>query len=841
MSETILNPLLSGQPFTYNNYDELHNEYECLYILSYVENNEPINDAIYYYMIDKELYNNISKNIILIKTNLSLLKLSSHNNKITILPKHILDKFNYYNYFLKDKNLVLTCLNISYNNIQLYLTQFNNTNKLENIFKLISLNKYFNNDVSNFRLNSYFENTILNLIESDYWTNNYNCRCNLTSFFSSRIIKYNINIDNKVTTENYLKNIYKNNNYVDPSKILVNTEFYYKMNTFNMFTKSDIYNLLYICNEKQKYLLFCNLLISKSYCHLVLNNKDVLVLMKPIINKFCQLFRYLIGYAWLRFYFEESLKKTWTTKDDQFIFDIDTASELPYYPFSIECPKLNPYMTILVSDVELNSTHNIGGIGYYKYHKKSTQHTLEYGIANLSEFRKNLNVFCTGKSNINLFENVNWTNDKIALSGSVMCACIQKYHPLMHLFLNYPTFDEQLKRFYNEYYAKSDIDVMFLTDNTIDFINKVNKFHKQIIINICKNNSYAEEQHIKLICEKQVFLFITDNHINNIIKTNSNITKDEIINNLEDDKIKDLFLDILNTQVEKYKKQFLSNISDSDMEYYCNTYPEYINFDQLTYKLRLAKTQNDTELNIAINFKYKIKSPYLDYPLELFMVKYNDFFATVQTFHLPCVRAYYNGDNVYMTPSCITAHMTYINVDYKYFTGSCHPIEIINKYRMRGFGTWLNENEKVVFVKYSVQSEFWNNLYSFQMNNITSIKNNLGSLIIKHKLFLPRLYNIDYYNDDMPIDISIGYNDLINIKEVVLTENTYFDEINYFYNNTNVTILDILKQLQTINEKGFINPIEKSIIMTMWEFNKINNLPKKKKINSQFIINKVLF
>jgi hypothetical protein len=34
-----------------------------------------------------------------------------------------------------------------------------------------------------------------------------------------------------------------------------------------------------------------------------------------------------------------------------------------------------------------------------------------------------------------------------------------------------------------------------------------------------------------------------------------------------------------------------------------------------------------------------------------------------------------------------------MNLDYKYFAGSQDPINIINKYRMRGFGCWLNMNE----------------------------------------------------------------------------------------------------------------------------------------------------
>ena len=43
---------------------------------------------------------------------------------------------------------------------------------------------------------------------------------------------------------------------------------------------------------------------------------------------------------------------------------------------------------------------------------------------------------------------------------------------------------------------------------------------------------------------------------------------------------------------------------------------------------------------------------------------------------------------------------TLINLDYKYFAGSIDPIDIINKYRTRGYSTILNDSEKIKFIKY---------------------------------------------------------------------------------------------------------------------------------------------
>jgi hypothetical protein len=239
----------------------------------------------------------------------------------------------------------------------------------------------------------------------------------------------------------------------------------------------------------------------------------------------------------------------------------------------------------------------------------------------------------------------------------------------------------------------------------------------------------------------------------------------------------------------------------------------------------MTKTDsNEGEISktgISVNFKYKIRSPHLDYPMELFMVKYNDFFATVQTFHLPCVRSYYDGENVYLTPSCISAHLTYMNLDYKYFAGTSNPIEILNKYRMRGFGIWLNETEKKILVKYSEQNQFWNNLYNFNKNNSSSIESNMGCLEFNHKIYQPRLYNADSYYQEIPVDITQGYFNIPADIPKIVTKNDLYSEIDNRCNNkNNFAMTSIINNLVTINAKGFIEPVEKWIIEATWNIMK---------------------
>jgi hypothetical protein len=815
MNNMIKNPLITNQEL-----NSINREYNNIYILTLKENISGIDESIYNYNINKELYDEVCKYIILIKAPYSIIYEPNHYNKISILSKNTIDKFNVNNYELEDNNLVIFILNMSYDNVRLYLLQYEKKNTLVDIYKTIIINKYFNNDFKNNKLLEILKNNISNIYESNYWTKLHNCSHNLSLFFKKRIIN-NKNIEEtKVESEDYLRNISKTK-YSSISKIL---HFKYKIYSDNNFSKENIYNLILELPERERFILFSNLIISKNYSHLALNNKELLLFMKPIIHTYIQLFRYLFGYAWIRFYIEESIKHN-ITKDDQFIFDIDTASELPLFPFCMTKPKLNPYCTILVDDNILNSENNLGGIFYYKEKITSIFKNDNYkcfsnnGIAKLDEFKKNLNVFLTGNQNKNIFENINWEKLNIAISGSALCACIQKHHPLIDLFSNFNE-EDKLNRYYNEYYANADVDVIFMAENTIDFIDKVNEFYDQISINICNLNSYATKSDIKLECKKNVFMFITKNDIDNIILKNPTLNYKYIIDNINEPNINNLFSELFETELEKYKKNFFEKISDENIEIYKNKYTDYITFDNLTFIIKLSKKTDikNYKSNISITYKYYIYSNYIYHKLELFIPKNrNSFMTVVQHFHLPCVRGYYDGSNVYLTPSCISAHLTYMNLDYKYFAGIRNPIDIINKYRMRGFGTWLNDKEKKSLFKYSSENQIWNNVYCINISDENTLISNYGSLKINHKMFRPRLFNPNEYINALPIDIQLGYSNNIISSENIQTNYEYLIELNEMYKNKNSKYLElILENLQTINPNGTINPVEKWIIDFFW-------------------------
>ena len=98
---------------------------------------------------------------------------------------------------------------------------------------------------------------------------------------------------------------------------------------------------------------------------MVLNNSYLLDRLQPMIEKYIGLYRYLIGYSWLTFYLEESIKRSYIENSDRFVFNINTASKLPFFPYMSSELNLNPYLPLMVKKDVLNGNSNCLGFPYY--------------------------------------------------------------------------------------------------------------------------------------------------------------------------------------------------------------------------------------------------------------------------------------------------------------------------------------------------------------------------------------------------------------------------------------------------------------------------------------------
>ena len=842
------------------------------------KNSDSIPVEFYSQTINQEIFNKVASNLLIHKTTIKLLKNRKHFDSIIMMSNDQLKQFNIFNYDLANKNIVIPIFNIAYQNIIIYLEQYESLNTLTNIYNMKVLNSYFKVNIKNYKINESLCKMISNLEDSEYWTQYYNCQINLTKKFTNRNFLFQINrLENKevvsiiktITNDECIKNDENDENdknyigelektkqkekYIDISSV-INSNGYklYRIGPKSEFTHDNINQLFDTLNDKQKFLLFSELIVSKKHCHLVLNNEKILTMMESTINIHKSLFKYLISYAWIQFYFEECIKKSHVKTDDNFIFDINTASKLPLFPFNHLTPKANPYMPLLVADSELKPLANVCGIADYATNIKKF---INAGICNFDKFKTNMNIFCTGNSNLDIFEGVNFEKYKIGITGSIITACIQKAHPLMSQFINCDTEIELLNNYFNEYYAKSDIDVMIYATDNFTFIDSVREFYNQIIINICKFNSpYAEPSNVKLKCNKIGYLFVSEEFIIN------NIHLDIVI----DDKIKYIIDNINDESIKNHFKPYYEQLKKNKINEICkdftldgvkilqNIYPEI--FDDCDFKIfidnkKSTKTTENNNLNNELNndseynsddlfqphnnkndhidlvytYKFLIESPYLNHCFELFPVRNNDFMSLVTRFHLPCVRGYYNGSNVYLTPSCISAHMTYMNIDYKYISGSKDPIEIINKNRIRGFGTWLNSQECTTYIKYSRKIPVWNNLYniSSSISDNDASKQILGPLSLKHKLFRPRLYNMDEYLESNYVDTTNRYNNL-ELPNTLIEDKISKINVKNTCNQIQSTH-QIIDDLQAINQDGYIIPLKKWVINMSWELVNSNN------------------
>jgi hypothetical protein len=271
---------------------------------------------------------------------------------------------------------------------------------------------------------------------------------------------------------------------------------------------------------------------------------------------------------------------------------------------------------------------------------------------------------------------------------------------------------------------------MLLAKDNFTFIDNAHRFYNTIVNNICKFNNYAEITHIKLVLIKIGYLFVSDEFIKNNINFDESMQIVDkvkyVFDNINDENIRSKFKPYYEQLKITYMNDLIKDYTPIELINMKSNYPEIFENNDVDFKIyvnhkknaqdhistdEMFHVKNIKDIDLVYTYKFKIESPYINHSFELFPVQYDDFFSIVARFHLPCVRGLYNGNNVYLTPSCISAHMTYMNIDYKYVCGTKDPIEIINKNRMRGFGTWLNASEKKIFIKYSKEIPVWNNLY----------------------------------------------------------------------------------------------------------------------------------
>lgn len=668
---------------------------------------------------------------------------------------------------------------------------------------------------------------------SNYWEDSYNCNISLNKIFVERKFNYDAYSTKKFVKEanekmtlmkqeikenkiNYLADLdrFKDKNI---EKIFEPSNDYW-LNKQTMWTNSDIVELYSnIPTEYLRYDFLCNMICSRVHCHLILNNYELLKLAQDIFTKYKVAFKYILGYGWLTLRQEEITLRNRLKDSDRIIFNVETANLLPIYPFGLDDINQNPYASVLLDNDLVNLKENCVSLQMIKENYEKY-----YGLADVNTIKKRINIFVNGTNKAGVLDSIDWNH--YAITGSAMTACGMKYNPLIDLIRTKMTgelTDEDFATYLFHYYNNSDIDLLCTHTSIIRYLDSVTKFISDIKQETVSPIIY-NTVHIASIIVTEEFI-VEDLGKMKASNNWETLSVDWICKNLSDLKVKKYFYDnyyipwkqeqkkeyLKTQQIKSYPyEQYFTLIPVEELRIYLmdwetdETTHKKTDYEKYTYNSKKKLICKMTE-----TLRFQLKSSSFNRSWEIFMASNENKFSTVGKFHMGFVRACWNGKTLLCTPSYITSMMLQLSTDYKYFASIRDPIEIINKYRSRGFGIILNDSEKMHMAYYNGVKEAddknenkWCDMYNVNIKDKASIKGIFGSKDINDKIF-----KLSKYFEGMPDDCfkTVDHEYYTNAKDAF--SKLYTKETEELYN------------YKCITQNGFINPLKRHFIKLAYE------------------------
>lgn len=720
--------------------------------------------------------------------------------------------------------------------LRIYLNTYNdepdNLKKYAEYLAIISYNQVSPN---RYQVKKYFQKLLEE--QSSFWEDEHNCNITLNDIFIKRKFNYDVvskkefqKVGNKIMAER-IKNIKESElNYLNELDRYQDKEALFKpgnnywLGKQSSFTNNSVVELYkQIPTEYLKYNFICNMICSRSHCHLILNNIEIMKLIKPMIEKYKVVFKYILGYGWLTLRQEEVSIRNKLKDNDRIIFDIDTVNELPIYPFGLDDINQNPYACILLDNELMNLKENCVSMEMIK-----NNYSKYYGLPTKDVFKKRLNIFVNGKDEGGILDKMDWS--KFAITGSAMTACAMKYNPLMDICKQSPDqelTDGDFQTYLFHYYNNSDIDLVCTETSMQGYLNSVNKFIIDLQSEIPEKLNFSNVHTGSIV--------LSDEFINQEIEglktelKNQGINLGWIkanINNLEvkkyfynkfyvaskDEQMNEKLKDMPGILDMYVYSEYLKQISVEDFKIYLMDYEIDAEVHKKTdYEKYYYNSSHKLIAKIVESIRFQIKSGKLNRSWEIFKSQNENIFSTVGKFHMGFVRGCWNGTTLLCLPSFISSMMLQMSTDYKYFASIRDPIEIINKYRSRGFGIILNDKEKIHMAYYnSIKPEGvenkWCDMYNVNIKNKASVKSIFGAKKLTDNIFKP-----SKYFEGMPDDCfkSVDYPNYANTKEAY--QSMYSEELSYLY------------KYKAITNKGIVYPLNRDIIKNGYEIINKNN------------------
>jgi hypothetical protein len=411
-----------------------------------------------------------------------------------------------------------------------------------------------------------------------------------------------------------------------------------------LLTHTELRELFVILNRNGAGVMVNKILISLGvsvqYCDLIFCNKEVLSMRGIVIPSS------LVFYAFRVLYLEELAMYNNKRAPGRFILDLDTASVLPTYPDHIGTH--SPYMVTIAKGV-VNESRSL---------LIPTRFSGSRKLVTMDAFRSRYEIYTGGllrgitwegsvtgadstNNNNNTIDNPvteNAAKYKLAFSGSGMCACAIN----TPLESGFDTFAEYVEEYYpsRKNMARKTVDVVENYDTLYSF------------------DSDGEA---------------SGSDGDNIRSVRGENTRDEN-----------------DAKIQHYDYSDIDLMVECSFEFFDQVVKKV--FAEISVNMHCELERVETENK----HKWTIKGP--ERTIDVFHV--DSILAVIVKYHFGCVRAWYDGTNVYVFPSFITAAMTGINMDIRWTSNRKDPRDGVLKYFQRGFATLLNHEDKTSLIDY---------------------------------------------------------------------------------------------------------------------------------------------
>lgn len=515
-----------------------------------------------------------------------------------------------------------------------------------------------------------------------------------------------------------------------------------KLDTKSIFQASGIVEMRHVIallnaasvTNLEKYYLITGLLFSHHYVKYVLYDIGSLQHVKRLMDSGLDV-SYGISYGWLSIYFREKWQK-W----ENVIFDLETAQHLPIFPVDYDCLDTHPYIAMNIATENFDGQRILGAV---RQRKETNQ-----GLVDITEFRRRLAIFLASKGKLDLFAGLDWQG--LMLTGGCMAAIIPKYHPLSTVQVTkHQISKSDLEKYFSTYYASADVDIACYAPDVTEYVDKVHAIAACLRRNLKTDvdvrsmkmlNIVVDTTVLKDFCAQEDVPFsyqeVMQNRDSKYVKTyfyNLYLQHQSKINQdyratLGARIYQDIYFEVLApVMLENVHFALQQNPFQNKTYRKCDisTHHDHMFFVDLNGNFRPCTPAMTTPGEVGIlmrcveSLKYRISSPRLRRELEIFRVFQRDLMSCIKLFHLPCVRAGYDGTTVKLFPSAITAYHTFVNVDIRYSLGCRDPINILEKYRARGYTTILNQNEIHQFAVYLGENTSYHARYDITPNDST--------------------------------------------------------------------------------------------------------------------------